>query len=224
LQFSLANQSFQDFEKIIIDYEAPLVKCKNDGILRSSGEYILFVDDDVELTEDYLTNAVRILDNFPEVGGISGYTIEQGTDSRDRLKFKWFGPAYEYFFMGGNVRCPNKRYFTEVDFLEPSNYIVRRNLFFLTGGFGAFEGVAEWSDVDFFYRLKGLCRFYNCPSLFSIHHPVQDETYEKRQEGIWHRYRNFQTFSTKNLKKTWRLSVYKLILVVYFWLKQRRWI
>jgi GT2 family glycosyltransferase len=224
LKKSISLQSFQDYEQIIIDYEAPLVTCKNDGILKSNGEYILFLDDDVELTEDYLLNAVTVLDSFPEIGGISGYTIEQGTNNRDSLKFNWFQPIYRYFFMGGNVRTPNKRYFTEVDFLEPSNYIVRKKYLRLTGGFGAFEGVAEWSDVDFFYRLRGLTKFFNCPQLFSIHHPTKDQTYKKRFKEIWHRYRNFKFFAERQLKPSFKLWVYERILILYFFLNRRTYV
>lgn len=222
LQASLARQTFIDFEVTVIDYEAPLVKCKNDGILRSSGEYILFLDDDVELAEDYIDTAVRILDGFPEIGGVSGYTVEQGEENRDSLRHKWFKPIYGYFFMGGCVRLPNSRTYKRVDFLEPSNYIVRKKFFYLTGGFASFEGVAEWSDVDFFYKVRELTSFYNCPSLFAIHRPIQDKVYEKRLKDIWHRYRNFERFAESNLRKTWKLEVYKIILRIYFWLKQRR--
>ena len=219
---SISAQTFRDFEVVLMTDYSPLIVCKNEGILKSSGDYILFLDDDVTIKENYLENAVNILDNFPEIGGLSGKTKENNTEHRDSLKYKFFKPIYRYFFMGG-ARTPDKDYCAEVDFLEPSNYIVRRKFFSITGGFRDFEGVAEWSDVDFFYSLRGITKWMTTPMLQAEHTPEDDDVYRKRFVDIWHRYRNFLKFK-KHLKPGWKLFIYTLVLRIYFWLKQKEMI
>jgi GT2 family glycosyltransferase len=221
---SLDKQSFQDYELINIGYPAPLVQCKNDGIHKASGDIILFLDDDVILEKEYLMYLVDIMDNYPEIIGVSGYTEERGLENRDSLKYTWLSKLYNYFFMGGGIKKSSQRYSCEIDYLEPSNYAVRRKYVDLTGGFNNYEGVAEWSDVDFHYTIKKFGILWNCPHLLAIHNPNQDATYEKRLDDIWHRYRNFKKFADKHLKNSWKLCIYKLILITYFWLKERRWI
>jgi glycosyltransferase involved in cell wall biosynthesis len=225
LILSLNEQSFQDYELITIGYPAPLVKCKNDGILKASGELVLFLDDDVVLDKDYIMGAVRIMDGFPEIVGVSGITKEWEPENRDSQKYCWMiGKIYNYFFMGGGVVKPGNNYGQEVSYLEPSNYMVKRKHLLLSEGFDNYEGVAEWSDVDFHYTIKKFGKLWNSSLLRAIHRPVKDATYEKRLDDIWHRYRNFKKFADKHLKNSWKLCVYKLILITYFWLKERKWI
>ncbi len=219
---SLDEQSFQDYELINIGYPAPLVKCKNDGILKASGELVLFLDDDVVLDKEYIDNAITIMDLFPEIVGVSGVTKEFEPENRDSLKYWGLGKIYNYFFMGGGVVKPGNPYGQEVSYLEPSNYMVRRKYLLLSEGFDNYEGVAEWSDVDFHYTIKRFGKLWNSSLLRAIHRPVKDHTYEKRLDDIWHRYRNFKKFADKHLKNSWKLCIYKCILILYFWLKERK--
>lgn len=220
---SLNEQSFQDYELINIGYPAPLVKCKNDGLLKASGELVLFLDDDVVLDKDYIMNAVTIME-FPEIVGVSGYTKEFDMKNRDSLSHPWLSKFYSYFFMGGGVIKPGNPFGQEVSYLEPSNYMVRRKHLLLSEGFDDYEGVAEWSDVDFHYTIKKFGKLWNSSLLRAIHRPVKDATYEKRLDDIWHRYRNFKKFSDKHLKNSWKLIIYKLILRTYFWLKSHSYL
>lgn len=125
----LLHQSFEDFELWIVDQSAPdeaaaivsyveglldsrvhylhlttagLPNARNEGLRRSKGEIILFVDDDVLLlSRDFLNAHISVYED-PEVGGVTGRHVERVVASNcartanyvswsGRIRFNLFG-------------------------------------------------------------------------------------------------------------------------------------
>ena len=50
------------------------------------GKYVFFADDDIEFHHAYLAEAVRLLEDFPGIIGLSGKVLKDGDVSRERAK------------------------------------------------------------------------------------------------------------------------------------------
>jgi glycosyltransferase involved in cell wall biosynthesis len=119
-----------DAVKIIVTGPvAPGVK-RNIGIKNSNGEFCAFIDDDAYPRSDWLTNALKYLNNS-QVGGVGGPGLTPPIDS---LRQKAGGYVLSSF-MVGNL---SSRYKTincfESDDIHSCNFIARKGLIEAVGG------------------------------------------------------------------------------------------
>lgn len=128
---------------------------RNFAIARSKGEYILFLDDDTVLLQNYfLTRLVETADRFPDIGAFV---------PRGRASFAVINGRYDYhepFFMTN--RC----------------MAYRRNLLKELGGF--VSGVIGQEDVEFvarFHIVGG--SVMNLSNIEYFHPPLQVSSYRK---------------------------------------------
>ena len=61
--------------KVIVEKSLGLTRARLAGIQSCSGDYIVFVDDDNVLDQDYLSNVIDIFANYPHIGGIGGKSL-----------------------------------------------------------------------------------------------------------------------------------------------------
>ncbi len=87
---SLKKQSFGDWELVLVG-DKPLVKARDLGWRRAKGELVAWIDDDVVLSRDWAKNLVKVMDQNPDVGGVSGPTIVPEKLLKNRLVFWWVG-------------------------------------------------------------------------------------------------------------------------------------
>ncbi len=50
----LKNQTYKNFETIVIDNDDPVAKKRNDGFKKARGEWIIFIDDDITIPSNWL--------------------------------------------------------------------------------------------------------------------------------------------------------------------------
>jgi glycosyltransferase involved in cell wall biosynthesis len=176
---SVLHQTFQDFEIIIVNdgstneftknklknYTKP--KCKvihtdnqglpsarNNGILVSSGSYILPLDADDKIGPKYLEEATKILDKNHEIGIV--YCNAEYFEAR---RGRWILPEYslERMLIMNVIFCSS--FFRKEDFLSVGGYECDMKygwedwdlwLRFIEKG----KEVYKLPDVHFFYRIK----------------------------------------------------------------------
>ncbi len=56
---------------------ASLPKARNYGVNRAEGEIVIFIDDDVQLEEDYIANHIRNYLNNDRIGGVAGRVFDR---------------------------------------------------------------------------------------------------------------------------------------------------
>ena len=66
---------------------ASLPGARNYGVRHSTGEIIIFIDDDVQLTRNYITSHVKNFQGHPEIGAVAGRVFDRMklADSGDNL-------------------------------------------------------------------------------------------------------------------------------------------
>jgi len=73
LKNNLSNQTFKNFEFIVMNSDEPVAKKRNEGVKKAKGEYIVFIDD-VILPPSWLEELLRYArKDIPVVGSIMKY-------------------------------------------------------------------------------------------------------------------------------------------------------
>ena len=239
---SIKEQTFKDYEIILCEEEGRLVELKDKGWRKAKGEIIAFCDDDIVADRFWLENITRIFDTREDVVGVTGSTFvpKEYLKNRDVFKNGLFKVFYNWFFLegrafepgkitkcgvntyGANFPSPLSARVHEVDFLEPSQFAVRRSVMVEVEGFDlGYEGVGEWCDVDLCYRIKKYGGLIYHPQIKVFHYPTCDSTTNKRLETA-SRYRNYCRWADKFVKPSFKNKLYRLFLKTYFFLKERR--
>lgn len=234
---SVAKQNYKDYEIILCQEEGRLVELKDKGWRKAQGEIIIWLDDDIEIIrDDWLHNIVTIFDARGDIVGVTGptYVPSAYLKNRDVFKANYAGWLYNKVFLNGKKLYPGlisecgasthgANFPTEisaktqfVDFLEPSQFAIRRSALEKVNGFDlGFEGVGEWCDVDLCYRVKQYGKLLYHSQVKVYHYPVNDFTTNKRLETA-SRYRNYCRWADRYIQKTFRHRLYRLFLKIYF--------
>ena len=123
---SIEKQDYKDYEIILCQEEGNLVELKDKGWRKSKGEIVIFLDDDIEAQNNWLSNIVTIFDTRKDIIGITGPTyvppaylknrdILYETQKRgwliDWSKFSFrnlFRRFYNWFFLEGRQLIPGQ--------------------------------------------------------------------------------------------------------------------
>lgn len=245
---SLNKQTVRSFNIRICTEPGRLVELK-DKLWREVGtELLIWLDDDVVCAPRWFEMLTGIFERNPTIVGVTGPTLVPQADlhSRDIFKYldthKWLRKFYDRVFLDGKMYTPGyisragaasigANFVTEtakkihdVDFMEPSQFALRRSVMAKIGGFDlGYDGVAEWCDVDLCFRAREYGRLMYHPAVQTFHHPVRDAVANKRLETA-SRYRNYLKFSKKFVQPSWRHYLYRLFLKTYFLGKQKGWL
>lgn len=170
---SMDLQDFQDFEVLIIDQSATvserkittILNCcrnvryyrlnkasrpisKNFGIDKAKGEIILFCDDDIIVTPDFLSEHYRVHTSIPDVGACSCHLIEpheKEIESVMPLKITSFGRF---------INKPNAIYNGFVTSLNGGNMSFKKEALVKAGYFDEnLAGTSMLEEPDIAYRL-----------------------------------------------------------------------
>ncbi len=75
--FANLDLSWHPNSKIIREERLGLTRARIAGIQSSTGDYLVFVDDDNVLCSNYLKDIVEILNNYPQLGAIGGKSLPE---------------------------------------------------------------------------------------------------------------------------------------------------
>ena len=151
---------------------------RNQGFLRSKGEYVLFVDDDLIPTEDFCAEALAIFALHPSIGGFSPlvYNAEGQQLALQQIGSKKITSLKE-----------DPRIFSITDTISATLFF-RRSYYIQTGGFDPllFDFAKTAEDQEFFLRMlmKGL-PFHYVPLVEIYHDEGVAGGCELRTEDYW---------------------------------------
>lgn len=180
---SVLNQSFQDFEIVVVDDGSTdsgayvvksmtdsrirlihqpnggVSKARNTGIREARGRYIAFLDADDEWDKDYLSKIWELIEKYPECKArATNYKLELSGQLQDtvlrKIPFEGDGVLYNYFEIGA---CSHPPVWTSCTCID-------KDILLSIGGFP--EGVRSGEDLltwarvamktDFAYSMEPL--------------------------------------------------------------------
>ncbi len=231
LQVIVVDNASRDGSPKMVEKEFPWVELiasrinlgyaggNNLGLKRSGGDYILFLNSDVEIKKDALVQIVEFLDNDKTVGAITPrvdlYVGGMDPDCHRGFPTPWASLTY---FLGLERVFPKSKIFGKyhmgyMDFNRPHE---------IDAGFGTFmivrkevvDQVGVWDekyffygeDLDFFYRIKKSgwkVMFY--PRVLALHHKGASSGLRKESKDVTNANREITVRTAKASIKAWEL-------------------
>lgn len=146
------------------------ISCNN-GAKLAKGKYLLFLNDDTQVQEDWLDVLVAEAKNQGRFGVIgpkviypNGYLQEAGCSIKNNGEIVMIG-------YGQDPNLPRYNFFREVDYCSGVCILIKRDVFFEIDGFNEEYSPAYYEDTDLSMKLfiRGYRSFY-CPQSVIIHH------------------------------------------------------
>lgn len=237
---SLKDQSYEDFEIIVVDNASKdgsvewimktypkvrvvrltknfgFAKAINEGVKSSLSQYVVFLNNDTKVTKDWLKNLVKLADKHPEVISVNSKIL----NFYDKKKVDGVGILINEVGQARSIGWDEK----DLGQFEKQQYIFgatggaslfRRREFTAVGGFDE-NYFMYCEEVDFAFRAQFLgFQFIYCPKAV-VYHKHKATAKKLPQHIEYWQFKNMtQTiiadFPTRLLLKRWRLL--KIILV-----------
>jgi glycosyltransferase involved in cell wall biosynthesis len=247
---SLTKQTFKDFEVIIVDGNSTdstpsvikkfsaklkikliiepkkhLALARDLGWRQAKGKYVSWIDDDVIISPRWIESIINLLDQNPNIAGVSGPTIIPPHLLKNRLAFFWhqnpslFAKLWVKFFLLSQPYAIGKILPTgawtpgsnfppalklkkpiPVNYLEACNMTLRRHLVKKVNGFNLkYRGTSEWCEPDLAIRIKNLGFQLLFSSEIKVeHHPSRSGAFSHRF-NLPERLSNFLRFYFKHI-------------------------
>ena len=236
---SIGKQTYPNYEVVLVEEEGSLATLRNQGALRAKGDILIFTDDDVVVSRDWLKSIVASFSSSPDIGGVSGPALitPEFRRNRDIFSQTWAKYLYDVFFCEGKQHLPGHitssgawttgaaepdcSYEGEVHFLEACNMAFRADIFYTLGGFNeAYKGIGDWSEPDLSFRVRRAgYRLWFSRDARLEHQPSRSGAFKKRKADSSQRMANYELFSRTWIKPCLMHTLYKLFMRVYYEIK-----
>jgi GT2 family glycosyltransferase/glycosyltransferase involved in cell wall biosynthesis len=162
-EFHLLERIYGDFQLVRLPVNRYFGEGNNIGVEASRGKYIVFLNNDAFVTENWLEPLIDTLEHEPQAGGagpkflyMDGRLQEAGAFVRDDGIVIQRGKLHE-------IDADDLDHTTIVDYCSAACFATTRELFDRVGGFdGNFEP-AYYEDTDLCFKIASLDRFiYYC--------------------------------------------------------------
>ena len=170
------------------------------GAETATGEYIVFLNNDTEVTTGWLDSLCNVFDKFSDVG-IAGSKLVYPTGKlQEAGGIVWGNGKPWNIGNGGNAEDPQFNYVRQVDYLSGAALMISKAVWSEVGGFSAEFIPAYYEDVDLAFKVrdKGY-RTYYCPSSVVVHFEGMSNGREL-DSGI----KKFQSINAPTFRSKWR--------------------
>jgi len=212
---------------------------RNEGAKRAKGAILVFIDDDIVATKNWLKEILSCFTYGNRIGGVSGPSIiDSGyRKNRDLFRYPMLKKLYDWLFLDGLEQLPGHitssgawttgacnescSYEGRVDFLEACNMAFKREAFEKVGGFDeSYRGIGDWSEPDLAYRIRkeGSQLWFN-PRAKLYHCPSRSGAFKLRLTDSKNRFENYLKFSNRHVPYHWRNELYKIFLRCFYAVK-----
>ena len=169
LRTSLEQQTFQNYELIVVRGVTPGGLARNEGVGKSVGELLLFVDDDAYFGHAYvLENMVALLDSDPSISVVGPSKLISPTATWLQRRIAAEVPRWVYPVVSKDTESnpPLDSYgFTGI---TTTCCLLRRSAFDDVGGFD--PGLVKGQDTDFFFRVRRARHRFVIPANCWVYH------------------------------------------------------
>ncbi len=169
-------------------HDPGLTKSRNLGIRQSTGEIVMFLDDDVELAPTYIGAVTQVYGSHPEAAGVGGRLVDPLLSWRKQFMLRLFllDSAREGAVLPNGVGVLVRRIskVTEVEWLSGCNMSFRRWVFEHVMFDEKFAGNGWGDDRDFSYSVSRRFPLLCAPDAELRHHEEPKGRAGEEQFGV----------------------------------------
>ena len=172
------------------------------GAELATGEYIVFLNNDTEVTTGWLDSLLGVFERFNDVGIAGSKLIYPTGKLQEAGGIIWGNGKPWNVGNGGNAEDPQFNYTRQVDYLSGAALMIKSTIWSEVGGFSSEFIPAYYEDVDLAYKVreKGY-RTYYCPSSVVVHFEGMSNGREL-DSGL----KKFQSINAPTFRSKWRYS------------------
>lgn len=230
---NLINSKNEEFEKRNIplkyiknDRENSLTVARNLGAKYTTGEIVLFVDDDVVLDKDYVQQTLKVYQEYPNALGVQGYIAQERPSKTGNLLNRFFSLYHleedqcrVLPSVSGTYPYPLSKTIS-CQWLSGANHSYKRQILKELEYDEKLKKYSEGEDLDFSYRVakKHPASLYITPQAKLIHKAspagrllTKELTYMQEVYGLYLFHKNFDESIKNMLVYVWS-RVGKLVL------------
>ncbi len=120
----------------------------NTGAKAASGKYILFLNNDTQVTAGWLAGLVSAVETYPECGAAGAKLLQPDGRLQEAGCIIWRDGSTSPYGRGSNPFVPEVSYLREVDYCGGACLLVRKDLFVELGGFDERYAPAYYEEAD----------------------------------------------------------------------------
>lgn len=171
------------------------------GADRASGEYLLFLNNDVETTAHWIDELVKVFEIFPDTGAAASKLLFPDGRLQDAGGIVWNNGTPANYGRGKNALDPRFTYSRDADYLSGAALITPVDVWNEIGGFEEDLRPAYFEDTwySFAVRELGLRTIYCAPSKVYHVQGVSNGVDEDTDTGL----KRFQKINHPKFKQRW---------------------
>ena len=126
----------------------------NSASTQALGEYLLFLNNDVQVTEKWLDSLVDLIRTRSDAGAVGSKLIYPDGRLQEAGGIIWNdGSGWNYGRLD-HPDIPVYNYVREVDYISGAALLIRRDLFVELGGFDDYYAPAYYEDTDLSFKIR----------------------------------------------------------------------
>ena len=148
------NISFSNIYAIKNEKEYGIVLNCNKAANLARGNYILFLDNDVQVQKGWLLNLVKLIERNDKIGMVGSKIIYQNGTLQEAGGIIWKDGIKYNYGIGKDPKMPEYNYVKEVDFISSSSILIRKSIWKQIGGFDMRYNPQYYEDIDLAFEVR----------------------------------------------------------------------
>ncbi|MFZ1220034.1 MAG: glycosyltransferase [Chthoniobacterales bacterium] len=146
----------------------------NEAAAAARGEYLLFLNNDTEVTPDWLPALLRVFERRAEAGLVGAKLVYPDGRLQEAGGIIWRDASGVNYGKGDHADKPEYNYVREVDYCSGACILIPKDLFHELEGFDPIYAPAYYEDTDLAFKVRAAGRkVYYQPLARIIHHEGQ---------------------------------------------------
>lgn len=144
----------EGIQVVRLDDNKGFVEACNTGANVAQGKYLVFLNNDVIVTPDWLDALMLTIETGPELGAVGAKLVYPSGQLQEAGCIVWSNGMCHNYGRGDNPSRPEYNYRREVDYCSASCLLVRHDLFKRIGGFDRRYSPGYYEDVDLCFSIR----------------------------------------------------------------------